>query len=138
MAPTFAEARSTLDSGYGFDRTYNTTLRFVRIDMGLKITEKDDKTGYIVFDYKSPDTGSKVSSGSIEFIRSSASDGSVRVVLQLAQMPQYEEQVFMSALVRKLRQEYGDPPERPKAPPPSPSPSPPSDAGADGAADAAP
>jgi hypothetical protein len=118
-----ADARSTIDSYYGFDRTYNSALRLVRVDMGLKVTEKDDKTGYFVFDYKSTDTGNKVSSGSFEFIRSSESDGPIRVVLQLPQMPQYEEQVLINAYVRKLRQEYGDPPERPKpkAPPPPPA-----------------
>ena len=126
-----AQARLTIDSYYGFDRTYNSALRLVRVDMGLKVTEKDDKTGYFVFDYKSTDTGNKVSSGSFEFVRSSESDGPVRVVLQLPQMPQYEEQVLIDAFVHKLRQEYGDPPERlkPKAPPPAP---PPGDGGPDG------
>jgi hypothetical protein len=130
-----ADARSTLESSYGFDRTYNCALRLIRIDLGLKITEKDDKTGYIVFDYKSTDTGNKTSSGSIEFIRSATSEGPVGVVLQLPQMPQYEEQVLVNALWRKLRQEYGDPPQRPKTPPPPPQPPPPSDAGAADSAD---
>ena len=45
----------------------------------------------------------------------------VRVVIQLPQMPRYHEQVLLDSLVRKMRQEYGDPPDRPKTPPPPPA-----------------
>jgi len=130
-----AEARSGFDSNYGFERTYNAALRLVRIDMGLKITEKDDQTGYFVFDYKSPDSN-KPSTGTIEFIRPRETDGPVRVVVQLPQMPRAHEQVLVDSLVRKMRQEYGEPPDRPKKAPPVPE-KPPVDAGdTDGDADA--
>jgi hypothetical protein len=33
----------------------------------------------------------------------------VKVVVQLAQMPRYHEQVMGDALAKKLREEYGDP-----------------------------
>jgi hypothetical protein len=112
-----AQARSAFESSYGFERTYNAALRLVRIDMGLKITEKDDKTGYLVFDYKAADMGNKISSGSIEFIRSKDSDGPVEVVVQLPQLPLSHERVLVDSLVRKMRQDYGDPPERPKPAP---------------------
>ena len=126
-----AEARSTFDSAYGFDRTYNAALRLVHLDLGLKITEKDDKSGYFVFDYRSTDTGNKVSSGSIEFVRTADPAAPVRVVVQLPQMPRYHEQVLVDALARKLREDYGDPPA-----PPKPTATPPADAGADGSEDA--
>ena len=125
-----AEARSTFDSSYGFERTYNAALRLIRIDLGLKVTEKDDQSGYLVFDYKSADMGNKVSSGSMEFIRPHDEGTPVRVVVQLPQMPRYHEQVLVDALVRKMRQDYGEPIDRPK-PPSAP---PPTDAGADGSA----
>ena len=41
----------------------------------------------------------------------------VRVVVQLPQMPRYHEQVLLDELARKMRAEYGEPPE-PRAPPP--------------------
>jgi len=133
LSSPFAEARSTFQSAYGFDRTYNAALRLIRIDMGLKITEKDDKTGYFVFDYKAADEGNKVSSGSIEFVRSSDADGPVDVIVQLPQMPRYHEQVLVDSLIRKMHQDYGDPPEKPK---PAPAPEKPvGDAGADGDAE---
>ncbi len=129
-----AEASSTFDSAYGYERTYNAALRLVRVDMGLKVTEKDDQSGYLVFDYKSTDTGNKVSSGSIEFIRPRESDGPVKVIVQLPAMPRYHEQVLVDSLVRKMRQEYGEPPER--KPPRPAQPAPPGDAGDGGEPDA--
>jgi hypothetical protein len=110
-----ASAKSAYDSAYGFDRTWNAGLRLVRVDLGLKVTEKDDANGYLLFDYRSPESGQKPVPGSMEFIK--GKDGSVRVVVQIAQMPGYHEQVLVDNLQRKLRTEYGDPPK--KAPPPA-------------------
>jgi hypothetical protein len=115
-------AKSAYDSAYGFDRTWNAGLRLVRVDLGLKVTEKDDSNGYLLFDYKSPESGQKPVPGSMEFIK--GKDGAVRVVVQIAQMPGYHEQVLVDHLSRKLRNEYGDPPKKP------PLPSTPKDAGA--------
>ena len=82
-----ASAKSAYDSAYGFDRTWNAGLRLVRVDLGLKVTEKDDSNGYLLFDYKSPESGQKPVPGSMEFIK--GKDGQVRVVVQIAQMPGY-------------------------------------------------
>jgi hypothetical protein len=117
-----AVAKSAYESLYGFDRTWNAGMRLVRVDLGLKISEKDEGAGYLLFDYKSPES-SKPVPGSMEFIRSKDT-GQVRVVVQIPQMPGYHEQVLVDSLSRKLRNEYGDPPKRP------PTPSPPKDGGA--------
>ena len=129
-----AEAETAYESAYGFDRTWNAALRLVRVDMGCKITEKDDQSGYLMFEYHSSESGKKVSSGSIEFIKPREQESGVRIVIQLPQMPRYHEQVLLNSLVKKMRTEYGDAPQpRPKPQPPSaPTPPPPSvgDAGA--------
>jgi len=116
-----AEAEASYESTYGFDRTWNAALRLVRVDMGCKVLEKDDQSGYMMFEYHPADRGKKVSNGSMEFIRSHDQEGTVRIVLQLPQMPRYHEQVMLDSLVRKMRTEYGDAPQpKPKqAPPPS-------------------
>jgi hypothetical protein len=111
-----ARAKSAYESAYGFDRTWNAGLRLVRVDMNLKVTEKDETNGYMLFDYKSPESGKPVP-GSMEFIRAK-DDGAVRVVVQIPQMPGYHEQVLVDSLARKLRNEYGDPPKRPIPSPP--------------------
>lgn len=119
-----ASAKSAYDSAYGFERTWNAGLRLVRVDLSLKVTEKDDANGYLLFDYKSPESGQKPVPGSMEFIK--GKDGVVRVVVQIPQMPGYHEQVMVDSLSRKLRNEYGDPPKKPTPP------APPKDAGPEG------
>jgi hypothetical protein len=118
-----AAAKSGYESNYGYDRTWNAGIRLVRVDLGLKIAEKDEGAGYLLFDYTSPEGGKKPVPGSMEFVRS-RDTGAVRVIVQIPQMPGYHEQVLVDQLARKLRTEYGDPPKRP-------TPSPPRDAGAD-------
>src|ERR1700679_860799 len=81
-----ASAKSTYDSPYGYDRTWNAALRLVRVDNGWKVTEKDAANGYLLFDYASPES-SKTSAGSLELIRGRDGDLSVSVLVQLPQMP---------------------------------------------------
>lgn len=126
LAPS-ASAKASYESPYGYERTWNAALRLVRVDLGLKITEKDDQGGYLIFDYKSPESGNRVTSGSIELVRPRDPDAPVRVIVQLPQMPQYHEQALADALAKKMRNEYGDPP---KKKPPQPAPPPP-DGGAE-------
>ena len=105
-----ADAKTSFDSPYTLDQTYNAALRLVRVDMGLKITERDPAAAYVIFDYKSPESGPKSGAGSIEML---TAPRGVKVVVQLSQMPRYHEQVLVDALQRKLRAEYGEPPRRP-------------------------
>ena len=112
LATTIADAKTDYDSPYGFDRTWNAALRLVRVDMGFKVTEKDDANGYLLFDYKSSEGSSKLTNGSMEFVRTKDPDAPIKVVVQLTQMPRYHEQLMVDALVKKMRAEYGDPPPR--------------------------
>src|ERR1700722_3062321 len=82
-----ASAKSTYESPYGYDRTWNAALRLVRVDNGWKVTENDEKNGYLLFDYKSP-SGDKAYPGSMELVRARAEDGAVSVLVQLPAMPQ--------------------------------------------------
>jgi hypothetical protein len=107
-----ARAKSSYESSYGYDRTWNAGMRLVRVDMGMKLTEKDEGAGYLLFDYKSPESGNKAVPGSMEFVRSKET-GAVRVIVQIPAMPGYHEQVLIDALQKKMRAEYGDPPKKP-------------------------
>src|SRR6516225_3630912 len=77
-APGAAEAKSAYESPYGYERTWNAALRLVRVDNGWKVTEKDDQSGYLIFDYKSPESA-KVTPGSLELVRGAQGDGTVSV-----------------------------------------------------------
>jgi hypothetical protein len=116
MASPAAEAKATFESPYGYGRTWNAALRLVRVDKGWKITEKDEASGYLLFEYTSPENA-KPSAASVELVRGSDNDVAVGVVVQIPQMPRYHEQWVLDALAAKMRREYGDPPARRKHPP---------------------
>lgn len=126
LAGQDASAKVSFDSAYTHEQTYNAALRYVRVDLGFKVTERDPQAAYVMFDYKSSESGDRVSAGSVEVV---PTGGVVKVVVQLAQMPRYHEQVIADGLQKKLRSEYGEPPK--KAPPPAAPP----DGGADGPGD---
>jgi hypothetical protein len=121
-----ASAKATYASPYGYERTWDAAVRLVRVDNGWKIDEKDDAAGYILFQYKSPESG-KATAGSLELVRGRDADSTVSVLAVLPQMPHYHEQLLVDSLATKMRREYGDPPP-PRKPPPPAEP----DAGADG------
>jgi len=109
LVSTDANARTAFQSSYTLDQNFSSALRMIRIDMGLKITEKDPESAYIMFEYKSNESGQKLSPGSIEMV---PAQGAVQVVVQLPQMPQYHEEVMANSLRKKLQQDYGEPPRR--------------------------
>jgi hypothetical protein len=118
-----ADASVGYDSPYSFEQTFGTATRLVRVDMGFKITEKDVDNGFLLFEYKSPESGSKISTGSVEIIRGKER---VHVAVQLPALPRYHEQIMVDALAKKLAEEHGDPPKKVK-----PAPATVDDAGSD-------
>lgn len=111
-----ADASVAYESPYTFDQTFGTAVRLVRVDLGLKILEKDADSGFVLFEYKSPESGGRVSNGSLEIVKGK---DHVHVSAQLPAMPRYHEQVLIDALAKKLVAEHGDPPARPKPAPPA-------------------
>ena len=107
-----AGAKSTYESPYGYERTWNAALRLVRVDNGWKITEKDEASGYLLFDYRLP-RAARRRPGPLELVRARTTSR-VSVLVQLPQMPHYHEQVILDALASKMRREYGDPPPPPQ------------------------
>lgn len=108
-SPAFA--KTSRDSPYAFEQTWNSAVRLLRVDLGYKIDEKDERNGYLLFEYE--DKGVK-GGGSIEMFRG---DKAVRVICQLPKFPSYHEVVILDRLEKKLREEYGPPPEKLKPPP---------------------
>ncbi len=123
----WADAKATYESPYGYGRTWNAALRFVRVDSGWKVTEKDESSGYVLFEYRSAENA-KMTPGSLELVRGRDDDSPVSVLVELADMPHYHEQLVLDTLASKMRREYGDPPARPKR---EPAPSEAPDAGPD-------
>ena len=109
--PSEAEAKTGHASPYTYEQTFGSALRLVKVDLGLKIIEQDANWGYFLFEYTSRESGNKVTRGSFEFVRTA--DG-VQVWLQLPDMPSYHERVIIDKLARKLVEEHGTPPPKPK------------------------
>ena len=117
---TTASARSQLELAWPLKDVFPVAVRFVRVDRGCKVTDRDEASGYIVFEC---DDGAKqVRHGALELIAIDAPGrGGVRAQLTLGDEPRYIELRFLELLERKLRDERGvAPPQRPPAPPPPP------------------
>lgn len=118
-----ADARAEADSDWSKAQTYSGALRYLRVDLGYDIVEKDPEAAYLMFRYAPPGRRGSATHGSIEIIEAK---GRVKLFVQLPQMPSYHEVVLRDGLLKKLRQEYGVPPKKPD---PAPA-RPPTDAGA--------
>jgi hypothetical protein len=118
-----ADAKVEVDSDYTKTQTYNGALRYLRVDLGYEILEKDVDAGYILFRFD-PGRHNNPKNGSLEVIETK---DRVKVVIQLPQLPSYHETVLRDGLLKKLRSELGEPPKKKKDPPPQP----PGDGGTD-------
>ena len=109
-----ADARVDGSSSYTKAQTYSGALRYVRVDLGYEVVEKDPEAAYLIFKYSAPG-GSKGSAvtGTLEVIEAT---GGVRLFVNLPRMPEYYERVFRDGLMKKLRDEYGAPPPVAKKP----------------------
>jgi hypothetical protein len=118
-----AGARVEAESGYSKAQTYSGALRYLRVDLGYEVLEKDPDAAYLVFRYLPPGQPKSGSTGTLEVV--DRGDG-VRVFVRLPTMPEYHEVVLRDGLMKKLRDEYGVPPPRKPANKPAPA-----DAGTD-------
>lgn len=109
-----AGARVEADSEYSKAQTYNGALRYLRVDRGYEIVERDADAAYILFRYDTPGRQKRTTSGSIEVVEI---EDRVRVFVQLPELPTYQESELRDGLLKKLRTEYGQAPRRKKPPP---------------------
>jgi hypothetical protein len=133
-----AFARSEKSLAYPRDPAWQAAVRFIRVDQGLKVIEKDADAGYLIFELKEE---KKTFRGSLEVIETTR-DGrkTLRFIVTIADRPEWVEVEMLTRLEQKLRAELGSPnpgptpqpkkdPEKP-APPASPAPAaPPKDDG---------
>jgi len=111
-----AEARVEGQSAYSKAQTASSVLRFLRVDRGYEVVEKDLDAAYVLFRYPIP--GRKADSmGSIEIVETGAG---VKVIVSLAQLPSSHEALLRDGLLRKMRDEYGAPPPRSASKPKTP------------------
>lgn len=114
-----AYAKSDRVVYYGFDQAWSTAVRFLRIDEGYTIVERDAEAGYVLFEVKEEN---KVFQGALEVVRTKDDRDrpALRLILRIEDRPSYMERGVLNRLERKLRDEHGAPKKR--APPPKPKP----------------
>jgi hypothetical protein len=117
-APGVASARKQTDLRYSYDQVWNASLRLVRVDLRMPVTDRDSEAGYLLFDYL--DHGKRFP-GSVELVRGDREKGT-KIVVQVQGMPGYVEQLFLDKLQQKLRDEFGVPLDPPRAPTQRPKP----------------
>jgi len=111
-SPT-ATARVEKTLKYTKEQGYNSALRYVRVERGYKVTEKDANSGYLLFEYLAKGSAEK-SRGSIEIIKRTETIG---LIVRLPQMPHYHERLLANGLLKKLREDYGEPLQKRKVTP---------------------
>ena len=103
-----AHARASSDLPYPVADVYSTAVRFVRIDKGCKVLDRDPDAAFVTFECKDDD---KTKQGSFEIFRTTVGgrDG-VRMQIALGDDPHYVELRWIELLERKLKEERGTPP----------------------------
>ncbi|HTM43612.1 MAG TPA: hypothetical protein VL137_01580 [Polyangiaceae bacterium] len=122
LSPGKAAASAEAEVRYSKAQTFSSALRYLRVDLGYTVTEKDADAAYLMFEFPRSDQ-KKLTMGTIEIIENSQSQV-VKIVVHLAELPEYRERLLADGLLAKLRQELGEPPppksapeDKPKAPP---------------------
>ena len=118
-----ADARSEKTLAYSRDQAWPAAVRFLVVDERVKVTDKDENAGYVLFELR--DDG-KTFRGSLELIVVDIDDRRlVRFVAQIQDRPSYLEVKMLERLEHKLRVELGSPspeptPHKPADPPKDP------------------
>ena len=106
-ASSAAHARSEKVLAYPREPAWSAAVRFLRINAGLKVIEKDAEAGYVIFEFKED---KKTFRGSLELIEVVKDNRKVlRFVVTIEDRPQWVEIELLTKLERKLRAELGTP-----------------------------
>ncbi len=117
-----ADARSEKSVTWELARVFPTAVRFLRVDEGVTIVEKDAEAGYVLFELS--DEG-KTFPGALELVSYERNGRpAVRIIIRIEDRPEYMEVGMLDRLERKLRDELGPPPRVEAKPAPKPAPKP--------------
>jgi hypothetical protein len=100
-------ARSEDEVRWSKQQIYSSALRYLRVDLGYTVTEKDAEAAYLMFEFPRSDQKKKLAFGSIEIVDMGKA---VRLVVRLPELPEYRERLLADGLLSKLKNEHGEPP----------------------------
>jgi hypothetical protein len=113
-----AAAKSQKKLAYAYEQVWPAAVRFLRVDEGFEIVEKDMDAGYVIFTVS--DDGKRFR-GTLEIVRTAekADQPGLLLLVGIEDRPAYMEQGILDRFEQKLRAELGSP-----RPPPKPAPAP--------------
>jgi hypothetical protein len=114
--PGEAAAKADKVVRYAYEQVWPAAVRFLRLDEGLEVVEKDAEAGYVIFELSEE---GKRFRGALELVRIRDDNGqpALRLIVRIEDRPSYMELGILERLERKLRSELGPPPEpRPAGP----------------------
>lgn len=99
---------------YPFDQVWPTAIRYLRIDRGFEIIDRDQEAGYLLFQF--PLEGQRIGSGSLEMFATEDAAGraSVSISVNTGAGPVHLPNSILDGISAKVRAERG----QPLAPPP--------------------
>jgi len=109
LVVTTARARVEADSAYTKTQTYSGALRYLRVDLGYEVVEKDPDAAYLIFRYPTTGQTKDPPTGTVEVVET---ESRVKVFVQIPRLPEYHARLLRDGLLKKLREEYGVPPPR--------------------------
>jgi hypothetical protein len=104
-----AHARSATTVAYPIADVWPSLVRFLRVDRGYPIQEKDEVSGYILFDLID---GKKAYKASIELVGSGAESEreSTKIIVTIHDLPRHFELTLLDKLAAKINEDRGPPP----------------------------
>ncbi len=111
---------------YPADQVWPTTIRYLRVDRGFSVVDRDRDAGFILFEFAVGSDGASKGRGSIELIEAADASGRAAVKLQISTDagPVHLPHAIAEGLAAKLKAEQGQPAPPPPSAPPSPTPPP--------------
>jgi hypothetical protein len=119
LVPAMAWARTMEIAPYPIASVWPAAVRFLRVDRDFPVREKDEPSGYVLFDYTD---GPRLCKASLELIRTTDREGreATRIAISIPDLPRRYEQMLLDKFVVKLRDDQGPPAPPPRNPPPPP------------------
>jgi hypothetical protein len=115
-----AWARTMQIAPYPIADVWPAAVRFLRVDRGFPVREKDESAGYVLFDYTD---GPKPCKASLELIHAVDPEGrdATRIAISIPDLPRRYEQMLIERLIAKVHEDHGPPAPPPrKTDPPAP------------------
>jgi hypothetical protein len=104
-APAVAKATATLP--YVVSDVWPSAIRFLRIERGYTIREKDVDAGYVLFELVE---GQRKYRGSLELVRATESGReATKAIFSLPDLPRHFEILLSDKLAEKVREDLGAP-----------------------------